>query len=225
LEQTSASLEEINGTTRQNAERANHSDRIVKDSVKSIERADISMGRLIGSMKEISRASEQTRKIIKTIDEIAFQTNLIALNAAVEAARAGEAGAGFAVVADEVRNLAMRSAQAVKNTAGIIEATVKKVEDGSELVTAVHETFSRAETDIRKIGELAGSVAVSSNEQAQGISQISKMVSGMEETVQRSAASGEELAATSEEMNKQAFGVKEFVQELAVLAGKNRFAM
>ena len=99
------------------------------------------MDKLTTSMGEISKASEETSKIIKTIDEIAFQTNLLALNAAVEAARAGEAGAGFAVVADEVRNLAMRAAEAAKNTANLIEGTVKKVKDGSELVGQTEKEF------------------------------------------------------------------------------------
>jgi methyl-accepting chemotaxis protein len=120
--------------TKQNAENAAQADVLMKEANSVVSQADESMKEMTVSMKEISTASEETSKIIKTIDEIAFQTNLLALNAAVEAARAGEAGAGFAVVAEEVRNLAMRSADAAKSTAELIEGTVKKVSDGTQLV-------------------------------------------------------------------------------------------
>lgn len=219
LQETTSALEEINFVTRQNADNANSADSIVKVSLKGIEEANISMSRLIRSMDEISCASEEIRKIIKAIDDIAFQTNLLALNAAVEAARAGETGAGFAVVADEVRNLAMRSAEAAKNTAAIIENTVGKVEDGSRQVSVVSDTFDRMETDAGKVSELVGEVAASSKEQARGIDHISRTVTDIDNVVQRNAAKSEELAATSEEMNAQAGQMSEFVQYLAVLAG------
>ena len=132
IEETSSSLEEMSSMTKQNAENANQADVLMKSANEVVEKANGSMGELTRSMEEITKASEETSKIIKTIDEIAFQTNLLALNAAVEAARAGEAGAGFAVVAGEVRNLAMRAADAAKNTASLIEGTVKKVKDGSQ---------------------------------------------------------------------------------------------
>ena len=134
IEETSSSLEEMASMTRKNAENAGQADGLMKEVDLVVMRANESMERLTTSMAEINRASEETSKIIKTIDEIAFQTNLLALNAAVEAARAGEAGAGFAVVAGEVRNLAMRAAEAAKNTADLIEGTSKKVKDGSGLV-------------------------------------------------------------------------------------------
>ena len=130
LEETSSSLEEMASMTRQNAGNANQANVLINDTGRVVEQANHSMSELTGSMKEISAASDETAKIIKTIDEIAFQTNLLALNAAVEAARAGEAGAGFAVVAEEVRNLAMRAAEAAKNTANLIETTVTKVKEG-----------------------------------------------------------------------------------------------
>ena len=126
MEEISASLEEISSVTKGNAQHATEADSLMQKAKQTFENANASMDRLTVSMEEISRASEETSKIIKTIDEIAFQTNLLALNAAVEAARAGEAGAGFAVVADEVRNLAMRAAEAAKNTAALIEGTVRK---------------------------------------------------------------------------------------------------
>jgi hypothetical protein len=134
IEETSSSLEEMSSMTKQNADNADQANKLIAGTKDVVSLASQSMERLTNSMLEISKASEETSKIIKTIDEIAFQTNLLALNAAVEAARAGEAGAGFAVVADEVRNLAMRAADAAKNTADLIEGTVKKVKEGSTFV-------------------------------------------------------------------------------------------
>jgi methyl-accepting chemotaxis protein len=183
-----------------------------------IEGADQSMKDLTTSMGEITRASEETGKIIKTIDEIAFQTNLLALNAAVEAARAGEAGAGFAVVADEVRNLAMRAAEAAKNTSGLIEGTVKKIRQGSEIVSKTNGEFGKVSEGAKKVKELVAEIAAASQEQAQGVEQINKAVAEMDKVVQRNAASAEESASASEEMNGQAEQMKEFVVELAMLA-------
>jgi methyl-accepting chemotaxis protein len=177
------------------------------------------MQNLTDSMGQIASASEETSKIIKTIDEIAFQTNLLALNAAVEAARAGEAGAGFAVVADEVRNLAMRAADAAKNTSELIESTVKKVEDGSALVTETNTAFSRVAEDVGKVGNLVSEISAASNEQSQGISQINQAVTEMDKVTQQNAASAEESASASEEMNAQAMQMKSNVDHLMVLVG------
>ena len=163
IEETSSSLEEMSSMTKQNANNANQADNLMKEANQVVGQANDSMTELTGSMEEISKASEDTSKIIKTIDEIAFQTNLLALNAAVEAARAGEAGAGFAVVADEVRNLAMRAAEAAKNTASLIEGTVKKVGDGSGLVTRTNEAFVKVAESAGKVGELVSEIAAASN--------------------------------------------------------------
>ncbi len=154
------------------------------------------MDKLTVSMEEITKASEETSKIIKTIDEIAFQTNLLALNAAVEAARAGEAGAGFAVVADEVRNLAMRAADAAKNTAALIDGTVKKVTNGSTLVEQTNGAFTEVASSVVKGGELIGQIAAASSEQAQGIEQITVAVSEMDRVTQQNAAGAEEMASS-----------------------------
>ncbi len=220
LEETSSSIEEMASMTRQNADNANQANTLMIETSRVVEEANRSMGHLTGSMKEISGASEETAKIIKTIDEIAFQTNLLALNAAVEAARAGEAGAGFAVVADEVRNLALRAADAAKDTANLIEETVKKVKDGSQIVSKTNEAFAKVAGSTRKIGELVGEISAASKEQAQGIDQISKAVSAMDKVVQRNAASAEESASASEEMNGQAGTLKGFVTELVALVGQ-----
>jgi methyl-accepting chemotaxis protein len=184
-----------------------------------VEQANGSMAHLTESMEEISKASEATSKIIKTIDEIAFQTNLLALNAAVEAARAGEAGAGFAVVADEVRNLAMRAAEAAKNTANLIEGTVKKIKEGSAVVQKTNSEFSEVQASSARMGELVGEISAASAEQAQGIEQISKAVTEMDKVVQNNSANAEESASAAEEMSAQAVQMKQFVGELATMVG------
>jgi len=217
LEETSSSIEEMASMTKQNADNANQANALMADTSKVVEEANLSMVELTESMKDISTASEETAKIIKTIDEIAFQTNLLALNAAVEAARAGEAGAGFAVVADEVRNLAMRAADAAKNTANLIEGTVKKIKNGSDIVAKTNEAFGKVATGAKKVGELVGEISAASDEQAQGVNQINKAVAEMDKVVQQNAANAEESASASEEMNGQAEQMKEFVGDLVML--------
>ena len=219
FEETSSSLEEISSMTKQNADSAHQADNLMKEANQVVGRANDSMHRLTTSMEEISHASEETSKIIKTIDEIAFQTNLLALNAAVEAARAGEAGAGFAVVADEVRNLALRAADAAKNTAILIESTVKKVGEGSEMVSGTNSAFIQVAESTVKVGELVGEIAAASNEQAQGIEQVNIAVNQMDKVTQSNAANAEESASASEEMNAQADQMKSMVGELIALVG------
>ncbi|MCX5875748.1 MAG: methyl-accepting chemotaxis protein, partial [Deltaproteobacteria bacterium] len=154
VEETSASLEEVGAMIKQDADNARQADALMKEANQVIQSADESMKKLTASMDEISAASAQTQKIVKTIDEIAFQTNLLALNAAVEAARAGEAGAGFAVVADEVRNLAMRAAEAAKNTSNLIEGTVQKITTGNALVSETSDSFYVASQSTTRIGTI-----------------------------------------------------------------------
>jgi methyl-accepting chemotaxis protein len=217
IEETSSSLEEMSSMTKQNAEHAGQANTLMKESNAVIERANIAMNEVTSSMEEISKASVETQKIVKTIDEIAFQTNLLALNAAVEAARAGEAGAGFAVVADEVRNLAMRAAEAAKNTSDLIEGTVKRISEGSELVIKTNEAFSGVTSSSAKVGELVEEIAAASNEQAQGIEQINSAVTDMDKVTQQNAASAEESASASEQMNAQAEEMKGMVESLIML--------
>lgn len=222
IEETSSSLEEISTMTKLNADNANQADRLVKDANRVVGEANTSMRELTVSMEEISKANEETQNIVKTIDEIAFQTNLLALNAAVEAARAGEAGAGFAVVADEVRNLAMRAADAAKNTAELIQGTVKRVKDGSELVEKTDAVFTKVAESSTMVGELVGEIAAASREQSKGIEQVNKGVMEMDKVVRQNAANAEESASASEEMNAQAEQMKSIVGELATLIGGNR---
>lgn len=219
IEETSSSLEEMSSMTKQNADNAGQADNLMKDANQVVGQANDSMTELTGSMDEIAKASEETSKIIKTIDEIAFQTNLLALNAAVEAARAGEAGAGFAVVADEVRNLAMRAADAAKDTSELIEGTVKKVSGGTELVTRTNEDFSKVADSASKVGELVSEIAAASNEQAQGIEQVNTAVTEMDKVTQSNAANAEESASASEDMSAQAEQMKAMVGELVAMVG------
>ena len=219
LEETSASLEEMSSMTKQNANNSAQADSLMKDANRAVGQANHSMSALTTQMEDISRASEETQKIIKTIDEVAFQTNLLALNAAVEAARAGEAGAGFAVVADEVRNLALRSAEAAKNTAELIEGTVKKVHEGGDLVEKTNTEFTKVAESAGKVGELVSEISAASTEQAQGIEEVNKAVTEMDKVTQQNAANAEESASASEEMNAQAEEMRSYVNDLVALVG------
>lgn len=217
IEETSSSLEEMSSMTKQNADHAGEADHLMKGANQVVTKANESMQDLRTSMGEISKASEETSKIVKTIDEIAFQTNLLALNAAVEAARAGEAGAGFAVVADEVRNLALRAAEAAKNTAQLIESRVKKVKEGSGLVEKTNGAFAEVSQSASKVGELVAEIAAASNEQAQGIEQVNRAVAEMDKIVQQNSAGAEESASASREMTSQANEMKSMVTDLIIL--------
>ena len=222
IEETSSSMEEMASMTNKNADNSRHANTLMQESSNVIKTANSSMGHLTRSMKDITMASEETSKIIKTIDEIAFQTNLLALNAAVEAARAGEAGAGFAVVADEVRSLAMRAADAAKNTAQLIEGTVKKVSDGSKIVEDTSEAFGRVADSTNQISQLITEISEASNEQAEGINQVNKAISEMDRVVQQNAANAEESASASEEMNAQAEQLKDYVGDLMIMVRGNK---
>jgi methyl-accepting chemotaxis protein len=219
LEETSSSLEEMSAMTRQNADNANQAKTMMSEAKTVFQGANNQMTQLAEAIGQITRSSEETGKIIKTIDEIAFQTNLLALNAAVEAARAGEAGAGFAVVADEVRNLALRAAEAARNTSDLIEKTIKAVKNGNEMTASTQEAF-RANADIyRKIAQLVDEIAAASQEQAQGIAQVNTAVAEMDRMTQQTAADAEESASASEEMSAQAVRMRGYIGDLASVIG------
>ncbi len=219
VEETSASMAEISAQVKQNADNSSQADRIMKETAAIVSEARQSMGELATSMDDIAKASEETFKIVKTIDDISFQTNLLALNAAVEAARAGEAGAGFAVVADEVRNLAMRAAEASKNTAALIEETVTKIKGGVQLVGRTSEKFAGVSDSTAKVATLMSEIDVASTEQANGVEQVSTTMQEMSSLTQSIAANAEESAGVAEEMDAQARALMQATAELSSLAG------
>jgi methyl-accepting chemotaxis protein len=214
LEETSASLEEVASMSTLNAEGASQASILAKEARASAETGANDMTQMGAAMEGIKSSSDEIRKVVKTIDEIAFQTNILALNAAVEAARAGEAGAGFAVVADEVRNLAQRSAQAAKETAGMVEEAITKTNNGVRLSEKVATALKDIVEKIRKVDDLVAQVAHSSREQGQGIAQVNTAVSSMDAVTQNNAASSEECAAASEELKSQAEALKHAVNSL-----------
>jgi methyl-accepting chemotaxis protein len=218
LEETSAALEELSAMTRRNADNAVEANALMARGAQAVIQAESSMAKVIVAMEEISRSGNEIGKIIKTIDEIAFQTNLLALNAAVEAVRAGEAGAGFAVVADEVRNLAIRSADAAKNTSELIEATIANINSGSEMVNITAEAFKTVEANASKVSELVSEVAEASREQSQGIGQITTAMSEMDRVTQSKAASAEESASAAGTLSLQAGNLLTAVNEMEILA-------
>jgi methyl-accepting chemotaxis protein len=173
IEETSSSLEEMSSMTRQNADHASQVNAFMSEANQVVKEANQSMTDLTTSMEEISKSSQKTSNILKTIDEIAFQTNLLALNAAVEAARAGEAGAGFAVVADEVRSLAMRAAEAAKNTSDLIEARLKQIDTGSEQAQKTNEGFKMVSEKATKVGALVAEMAAASQPHPKNSHQVS----------------------------------------------------
>ncbi len=220
IEQTASALEEMASMAKQNSENARQANNLVLQTATVVKEANEAVNSLVKAMEEITKASEETGNIVKTIDEIAFQTNLLALNAAVEAARAGEAGAGFAVVADEVRTLAMRSAEAAKNTSQLIENTIKKVYEGREYVKTTETAFGKVDESTRKIQELMGEISVASQEQADGVDQINKAVSEIDSVVQQNASYAEELASSAEDLRSQMELLKDNLASLVAMVRK-----
>ena len=219
LEETSSSLEEMSSMTRRNADNADKANQLARQARTAADTGAADMQVMIGAMGAIKTSSDDIAKIIKTIDEIAFQTNILALNAAVEAARAGEAGMGFAVVADEVRNLAQRSAQAAKETASKIEGAITNTAQGVQISAKVAAGLQEIVAKIRQVDELAAEVATASKEQSQGIQQVNTAVTQMDKVTQSNAANAEESASAAEELNAQAITLKEAADRLLVLSG------
>jgi methyl-accepting chemotaxis protein len=214
LEETSAALEELSSMTHRNAENAQEADSLMLQANDAVVKAHDSMEGVTKAMTEISVSGNEINKIIKTIDEIAFQTNLLALNAAVEAARAGEAGAGFAVVADEVRNLAIRSAEAAKQTADLIAGTITNISSGSDMVNRTAEIFTVVETHSVKVTQLLSGVAEASKEQSTGIAQIAKAMASMDQVTQATNHSVQEMSAAAVELHKDAEILLDVIAEL-----------
>ncbi|MEP9412651.1 MAG: hypothetical protein HRF42_14910 [Candidatus Brocadia sp.] len=219
IEETSSSMEEISAMTRQNADNAKEAACLANLCNASAEQGDHAMGMLNTAINEISDSSKKIANIIKVIDEIAFQTNLLALNAAVEAARAGEHGKGFAVVAEEVRNLAQRSASAAKETARLIEDSVKKVDVGVELTNKVGVSLKEIVKNVKKVTDLVNEIANASQEQSEGVSQVGKAITQMDQVIQQNAANAEETASASEELSAQANSLLSLVDKIAKEAG------
>ena len=219
LEETSASMEEMASMTRKTSENANQAATLVTGVAQQVDESNAALAGMVTSMSAIRESSNKVAKIIKTIDEIAFQTNILALNAAVEAARAGEAGMGFAVVADEVRNLAQRSAQAAKDTTALIEESIARSQEGTGKVEQVASAIATITRSVSQVKAIVQEVREASRQQTQGIDQVTSAISQMEKVTQTTAATAEESAAASEELNAQAEGSMAVVHELETMVG------
>jgi methyl-accepting chemotaxis protein len=222
IEETTASLEEMAGVVQRSTERAGKAEETAKLAQAAADRGSADMQAMSAAIGALKDSSQDIGKIVKTIDEIAFQTNILALNAAVEAARAGESGLGFAVVADEVRNLAQRSAQAARETTEKIEGAMAKTANGVSLSAKVTESFSDIARTVRQLVEMVVQVANASTTQSGSIGQINSAVGAMNHVTQGNAASAEESAAAAQQLNAQAYSVQNDVAELLALVGAGR---
>ncbi|MGW8256648.1 MAG: methyl-accepting chemotaxis protein [Thermoguttaceae bacterium] len=216
-QQTGSSSEEMAAMTRQNAGNAQEARELAEAARQNADKGFEAMHRMSQAMSEIQKSSLDTSKIMKVIDEIAFQTNLLALNAAVEAARAGEAGKSFAVVAEEVRNLAQRSAEASRNTAALIEQSIKSAENGVQLGKEVGETLQGITDSSRRVNDLVAQIAAASKDQAHGIEQINGSIGQMGSVIQQNAATAEESASAAEELNGRVAELNNVVSGLRAL--------
>ncbi len=222
LEETASSMEEMTSTVKQNADNAGQANQLAVAARDQAEKGGAVVAKAVRAMSEINDSSKRIADIIGVIDEIAFQTNLLALNAAVEAARAGEQGRGFAVVATEVRNLAGRSATAAKEIKGLIQDSVKKVDEGSLLVTQSGATLDQIVSAVKKVTDIVAEIAAASQEQSAGIEQVNKAVMQLDELTQQNAALVEEASAASQSMADQARGLNETMARYRVDEGGSR---
>ncbi len=214
LMHTTGALEHMSSTTKQNAEHSTEANTLMRETNRIAVEASGSMQKLTQAMQEVSRSSEETSKVVKTIDEIAFQTNILALNAAVEAARAGEAGAGFAVVADEVRALAQRAAQAAQNTGKLIDDTVTKIQAGSNLVTETSTSFDGVTGRSERLQHLVDQINTATREQAEGIERINATIADIDRITQQNAHNAEDSAHAAEGLKAEAAGMNALTAEL-----------
>lgn len=217
IQETSSTLEETSSMVQQNNDNTKQAAILAKNAKDFAAKSNKEMSTMMQSMDDLKQSSNEIAKIIKVIDEIAFQTNLLSLNAAVEAARAGDAGKGFAVVAEEVRNLAQRSAQAAKDTAGIIENNISLSDNSAVIAKNVNDSLAQIDEEARKVSELLEEISTATEEQARGIGEINKAIQQMEEVMQTNAATADESAAASKELSSQAENVNEIVGVLIKL--------
>jgi methyl-accepting chemotaxis protein len=222
LEEIASSLEEMNSLTQGNADNSRQGSQLAELALGNVNKGNMAMSQMNEAMIAIYKSAEQTQKIIKTIDEIAFQTNLLALNAAVEAAHAGEAGKGFAVVAEEVKNLALRSAEAAKNTNELIEGSLKNSESGVKIVDDVSHSFLEIKASFEKVNSIVREISASSDEQAQGISQVNVAIAELNRVTQQAAANAEESASAAEELNSQSAELRSMVSEFQITGSRSR---
>lgn len=217
IQETSSTLEETASMVQQNNDNTKQAAIMAKNAKEYAQKSNHEMSVMMTSMDNLKQSSNEIAKIIKVIDEIAFQTNLLSLNAAVEAARAGDAGKGFAVVAEEVRNLAQRSAQAAKDTAAIIENNITLSENSVVIARNVNESLVQIDEESRKVSELLEEISTATDEQARGINEINKAIQQMEQVMQSNSATAEESASASRELASQAANVNEIVRSLIKL--------
>lgn len=217
IEETTTSMEELASIVKQNADNAREASSLSQKTSEASEIGYTQMEDMLDSMTEINKSSGEINKIIKVIDDIAFQTNILALNAAVEAARAGEAGMGFAVVADEVKNLANKAADAAKETAEMIENSIKRTEGGLEIAKKLAEIFKEILTNVQKVTEVSKEVETASVQQDEGINQVNKAIVQFDEVVQGNASSAEETASSAEELLTQVETLNDVVKQLVLI--------
>jgi methyl-accepting chemotaxis protein len=220
IEETSSSAQEVAAVANQNADTAADTERLMGDAEKVGAESNAALAGMEEAMKRIDASTSNISKVIRVIDEIAFQTNILALNAAVEAARAGEAGMGFAVVADEVRSLAQRSAQAAKETGGMIEECVDSARDGQTRIAEVKRTFAQNETIQGTVKRHSGEIVAASREQARGAEQIARAVQELGQLAETTAAQAEQSAASGRELSDESGSLHSIVGELEAVVGR-----